>query len=151
MGRGWPLQDWASGSAPGHLAGRVAMGTWCVVPSFILKETGLCPTPRPDPGKQTVTGEKGGSGSGSDSDSGSRRVQVLPRLLPLQPPHVLLAWSLGQLIRAFLFLEYIQSRPHQGLVLQIPVSRMFSQDTLRQDCPTLHTSAQSPSSERLPW
>lgn len=58
MGGGWPLQDWASGSAPGHLAGRVAAGTWCVVLSFTLKETGLCPTPRPGPGKQTVTGEK---------------------------------------------------------------------------------------------
>lgn len=30
--------------------------TWCVVQSFILKETGLCPSPRPDPGKQTVSG-----------------------------------------------------------------------------------------------
>lgn len=87
---------------------------------------------------------EGGSGSGSDSDSGSRRVQVLLRLLPLQPPHVLLSWSLGQLIRAFLFLEYIQSHPHQGPVLLIPVSRIRFPKTLSgQDCPTLHTSAQS--------
>lgn len=42
----------------GHLAGGVAVGTWYVVPSFTPKETGLCPTPRPGPGKQTVTGEK---------------------------------------------------------------------------------------------
>lgn len=143
MGGGWPLQDWASGSAPGHLAGRVAAGTWCVVLSFTLKETGLCPTPRPGPGKQTVTGEK------------EAVVQGLIQILEAVGSKASPACSLSGLLTCYcpgprasssgpFCSSNTQSRPHQGLVLPTPVSRICFPKTLSgQDCPTPHTSAQS--------
>lgn len=116
--------------------------TWRGIPFFILEETGLCPTPRPDPGKRPIARGKQAV-THSDSDSGSRRVQVRPCLLPLRPAHVSLPQSPGQLSRAFLFLEYTRPRPpgalrHGSLSLNCVPHR-----ALRAGLSPLPTSARS--------
>ena len=144
MGEGWPSQVLASGSGPGHPGWQSGRGPPGV--SLLLHPKRNWPMSSPE----TRPWE-------ADHLSGRKEavIQILIQtleavgsksspLLPLQPPHVLLSLSRGQLSRAFLFLEYTQSCPHQDLVLWLPPSGTRALKILSaQGCYALHTLAQS--------